>query len=258
MDEEKKPDEEKKQEEQKDSSQPVRKFRCGECGKEFDAESSLNQHKNAVHGPAQQPIPASTSSSKSKINFKKFVPYIILAAVLGGIGYGVYAWIGPGSIGGTGSFVQLGAIGSTHEHADFSIFVNGDEITPLDPSYFLRSRYVHLEAGAGAGSVIHVHATGVTLGLFLRTLGFDLNQNCLTVSAGTFCNEGDKTVKVYVKHRGGEWTQVDPSTANNILVLDGDKFLITYGNETEEEIISQQNAVPDFSAANSGFVGRGF
>ncbi len=55
---------------------------------------------------------------------------------------------------------------------------------------------------------------------------------------------------MYVKHENETWGQ--NFEYGDYAFEDLDKILITYGDETEEEIIMQQNNVTDFSKDNSG------
>ncbi|MFQ5763201.1 MAG: protein-disulfide isomerase, partial [Candidatus Bathyarchaeia archaeon] len=76
----------------------------------------------------------------------------------------------------------LGTVGSTHEHASFKVYVNGELIDFSQGKYQLKSRYVHVEGNVG--DILHVHATGVKLGFFFETLGMKFTSSCLTLDDG--------------------------------------------------------------------------
>ena len=67
-------------------------------------------------------------------------------------------------------------VGSAHDHANFMVFINGEEINFALPQYIVKAKEVHIEDMNG--NVIHKHATGITLGYFFKTLGFKFDENC--------------------------------------------------------------------------------
>lgn len=241
-------------------------FKCEHCGKIFTQEMSLRQHVSDKH--TQKPVEQTRSvvqpvkeaqpaqeNKKMKIKISSTMIYVIVAVVVVGAGgYGAYAYFSGAPEDSSGSLSQIsapiGALGSTHIHADFAVFLEGEQITPLGPAYFVRNAFVHVEEGAGAGSVIHMHATNVPLGFFFRSLGMSFNNECFTLDNGKeFCNSGNNTLKMFVKHAGGEWEQ--NKQYHTYVFQDLDKILITYGNETEEQVSQQQAQVTGFTVANS-------
>lgn len=219
----------------------IKLYRCGKCGKAFRAKEALDEHGKEHSGKISLKIPSIG---------RKQLPALAIALlfIVSSIAFIINLF--PGDSGTpAGSTRKLGALGSTHEHSDFAIFIDGQKLTPLGPEHFVRSPYVHVESGAGEGSVIHVHATGVTLGFFLSTLGFDLDGSCLTMTQ-KYCSDGTKALKLYVRNKDSQWEQsFDYGT---YVLKDLDKVLISYGPETEEQIRAQQNAITDFASANAG------
>lgn len=245
-------------------------FKCEQCGKVFSQEMSLKQHINDKHmqKPAQQVSPSQHTQDaprqehkpdeaprKMKIKIGKSMIYLIIGIVVAGAGgYGVYAFFGsqPGGNSSAASSLSapIGPLGSTHIHADFAVFLDGKEITPLPPKYYVRNQFVHVEEGTGPGTVIHMHATNVPIGFFFRSLGMNFNSECFRLDNGKeLCNSGDKTLKMFVKHGSGDWAE--NRQFHTYVFSDLDKILVTYGNETEDEIKRQQDAVTDFAVANS-------
>ena len=94
------------------------------------------------------------------------------------------------------------------------------------------------------GDVLHIHATGMTLGYFLQSLGLDLNNECITTDTGNqYCNLGKATLKVYTKNQFSNWVQIyEPA---DYIINELDKMLVTYGSEDEEGIKKQQESVTD-------------
>lgn len=239
-------------------------FKCEKCGKVFEQEASLKQHVNDKHveKPAQQeneklvekPVQTSTQNEK-KVSMKigKGTLYGIIIAVVIGIGaFGGYWYFTnlPASSGAETLSTPIGPLGSTHIHADFAIFLDGEQITPLDEKYFVKNQFIHVESGSGAGTVIHMHATNVPLSFFFKSLGMNFNSECFTLDNGKeYCNEGNKTLKMYIEHQGGEWEE--NKQFHTYIFKDLDKILITYGDEAADEIAAQQDSVTDFAAANA-------
>jgi len=110
---------------------------------------------------------------------------------------------------------------------------------------------VHVETGPGAGTVIHIHATDVPLKMFFNSLGMKFNPECFEVDRNNkYCSDGFNTLKMFVKNKNATWEQ--NFEYEKYAFQDLDKILITYGDETDEQIQSQQNNVTDFSKDNSG------
>ncbi|MBI2084882.1 MAG: hypothetical protein HYT70_04725 [Candidatus Aenigmarchaeota archaeon] len=217
----------------------MEKVSCDVCGRKFKTNEALSQHRNDAH--KEQPV--HHHQRKSKITKGKILLILIPLLVVGAVGYGIY-WSLSNS-------PNIGPVGSTHIHADIGIHLNGEEITPLPPQFYVRSSYVHIEEGPGAGTVTHIHSTGVPLKMFFDSLGMRFNLECFEVTgAKKYCNSGSATLKMYIKHADGAWEQ--NSEYEKYVFKDLDKILITYGDETDEEIALQQNNVTDFSKDNSG------
>lgn len=135
----------------------------------------------------------------------------------------------------------IGAVGSAHLHADFAVYVNGEQFDFNQQEYMGRAEYVHIEPGLGQGKVIHVHATGVQLQHFFETLpDFDLTESCLTLDGEEYCNQGGQTLKVFVNGQ-------PRSDFASYEIQSKDRILVTYGDETQQEISQQIQSVTDFS-----------
>jgi len=155
----------------------------------------------------------------------------IVAAVAVGIGFGVYNYMQnpPRSTG-------FGALGSAHEHAAFKLFINNEEPVNFGlAQYQVKSRFIHFEDSNAV--LIHRHATGVDLGFLFESFGMKFNDQCFTLVNGTsYCNEGDKTLKFFVNG-------VSNNTYDRYVLRDGDRILLSYGSETEEQIQQQLNTL---------------
>ncbi len=140
-----------------------------------------------------------------------------------------------------------GGLGSVHKHADIKVYVLGSPIDFSIARYQLRSEAVHFENGDG--DVAHIHALGITLGHLFETVGMKLEDACFESDSGIkYCNEGDITLKVFVKGKGSDWEKISSSYAHYIM-QDSDELLVTYGKEGESEITVQMESVTNKSAA---------
>jgi hypothetical protein len=124
-----------------------------------------------------------------------------------------------------------GTLGDEHVHASMLVRIFGDKFDFSLPAYQIKSSWIHFEAQDG--STIHRHSTGVTLGYMFENLGIGLTEDCYIFPDGReFCNNEDYSLKYYVNHE-------KKSDINNYVFRDGDRILISYGNESQEDIDKQ-------------------
>ncbi len=147
----------------------------------------------------------------------------------------------------------IGVLGSQHIHADWKIYINNKA---LDNTFFeplamdmskidnkLTSSFIHIDKGAPVpektGDILHMHATGVPLWIFFKSVGMDFNKDCLLSATGEkFCNQDDKTLKFYVNGKPND--KYENYIFNNL-----DKILISYGSDTD--LTQQLNSITDFA-----------
>ena len=147
---------------------------------------------------------------------------------------------------------QIGVLGSQHIHADWKIYINGKQLDFSDKSHMERMRnnmpvssFIHVDSGAPApektGDVLHMHASGVPLWIFFKSVGMDFNNGCITLeNKEKFCNESNKKLKFFVNGK-------ENNDFENYVFNDLDKILISYGDESEEEIKNQLAEITDFA-----------
>ncbi len=132
------------------------------------------------------------------------------------------------------------AIVEVHQHADFSVMINGK---PLDFSASkyqsteekVRDPYVHLHDGKG--NIIHLHRANVTLGEYFKTLGMTFETRCLKLDSGeTYCNDDKNTLKLFVNGSAND-------KFGAYAIQDLDRILISYGPTNDTAIEAQKNAV---------------
>ena len=147
---------------------------------------------------------------------------------------------------------KIGILGSQHIHADWKIYINGKQLDLSDKSHMERMRsnmpvssFIHVDSGAPApektGDIVHMHATGVPLWIFFESIGMDLNKECITPeNKEKFCSDGNNKLKFFVN-------EIENNEFENYVFNDLDKILISYGDESEEEIKAQLATITDFA-----------
>src|SRR3989344_6416941 len=147
---------------------------------------------------------------------------------------------------------KIGILDSQHIHADWKIYIDGKALDLYDKSHMERMRnnmpvssFIHVDSGAPApektGDVIHMHAKGVPLWIFFKSIGMDFNKDCITLeNKEKFCNDNNKKLKFFVNGK-------ESNEFENYVFNDLDKILISYGDENQEEIKNQLAEITDFA-----------
>jgi hypothetical protein len=177
------------------------------------------------------------SKSKRKTNLMAAGILAVLVLIVGYTGYLFVTMdaTAPGAPPGAGK------LGGEHEHASLLVRIFGDKFDFSVPSYQIKSSWIHFEESDG--TTIHRHASGVTLGYLFDSLNIgvdyvdrvneDTIKKCFIFPDGRqFCDNEDYRLKFYINH-------VEQQSIYNYVLEDGDRILITYGNETPEQIEEQ-------------------
>ena len=131
-----------------------------------------------------------------------------------------------------------GKVGSDHAHASLLVMVNDRIISFCSPEYMLKSQYVHFEDNNC--TVVHRHATGITIPTFLKTIGVGLNDDCLIIpNDKTYCSSGKEKVSAIVNGK-----EVPVSSLPYYVFHNNDHILINYGTEKGEMLRFKYNQVP--------------
>lgn len=195
--------------------------------------------KKAAKEAARQEQIKAAKRAKMK---KQAITAGIILLVIAGIGYAMVA---------LGSQIRstplnIGPVGSTHEHSDFKVYLRGEELDFSLPKYQVRARYVHVEGGIG--EIVHKHATGVTWAHFFESVGMAINSTCFVDDAGrAFCNNPatNETLKFYVNGK------LSNDVVESYEMRDLDRVLVSYGNETEEVLDAQLKSVTNRACIES-------
>jgi hypothetical protein len=137
----------------------------------------------------------------------------------------------------------IGQLRSTHEHADVKVYLNNNPIDFSQGKYQVTTSFIHFEDGKGG--VIHTHATGLSMRHLFNSMDMKFTNDCFTFDGHDFCNDDKFTLKLYVN---GELNH----EYGDRIIKDYDKYLITYGDESEEVIQEQLSSITDFAPDYSG------
>lgn len=212
---------------------------CDRCGETFGSEETHARHVLDAHGDdvtsherdelkrtlnrAGEDDAGVSLLDRVPVKLVGGLAVLIVAAVALGQS-GMVSFSGGGGPSGSTGATQIGPAGSTHEHAAFSVIVDGDAIDFSQPRYQVgrtQDRKIHFEGGDG--STIHKHATGVTIGFALDSLGLGINATCLDVHGEAYC-EGGGELTVTVDGQEIE----DPA---NHVIMDGQTITIRYASD---------------------------
>jgi hypothetical protein len=170
---------------------------------------------------------AKISKSKRKSNLMAAGILTLIALIVGYSGY-VFVTMDsnvPGAPPGAGK------LGGEHEHASLLVRIFDDKFDFSVPTYQIKSSWIHFEESDG--TTIHRHASGVMLGYLFETMNIGINSECYVFPDGRqFCTNEDYSLKYYINH------QLVKDIIDHV-IQDGDRILITFGNETPEQIEEQ-------------------
>jgi len=137
---------------------------------------------------------------------------------------------------------------SVHWHADFALYIRGERYDFNQERFFSNaedelSENVHIHEPF---LVVHVHREGTTWREFFSSLGFELTDECLTLPEGEqLCSsEGERLSFIL------NGVRVDALAFQDI--TDIDRALISFGGETDEELLAQYAEVTDEACILSG------
>lgn len=171
---------------------------------------------------------ADKRSNVKRKNMLMTVGILAMIAVI--VGYASFVFVtetpsGPGVPPGAGK------LGDEHVHASMLVRIFGDKFDFAAPAYQVKSAWIHFESSDG--NTIHRHATGVTLGYLFDNLNIVIDEECFIFPDGRqFCTNEDYSLKYYINHQ-------HVSNIRNIVFEDQDRLLISYGNESQEQIMEQ-------------------
>jgi len=151
------------------------------------------------------------------------------------VGYSAYTFVTmQGAV--PGAPPGAGTLGDEHDHISLLVRIFGDRFDFSSPAYQIKSSWIHFEGADG--NTIHRHSSGVKMGYLFGTLGLGLTDECYVFQSQQgergFCTDDNFSLKFYINHQ-----QVDGNEFLGHVGQEDDRVLISYGNETPEEIEEQ-------------------
>jgi hypothetical protein len=102
----------------------------------------------------------------------------------------------------------------------------------------LKSQYVHFE-NANC-TVVHRHATGITIPTFLKTIGVGLQNDCITIpSDKTYCNNNTDHLRAVINGK-----EMPMELLPYYVFRNNDHILINFGSEEGDMLRFKYNQVP--------------
>ena len=154
----------------------------------------------------------------------------IFAVIAVIVGFSVIEFLNLDS-SGLGAPPGAGTFGDEHEHASMLVRIFGDKFDFSAPAYQIKNTWIHFEGQDG--TTVHRHSSGVTLGYLFETLGIIIDENCYIFPDGReFCTSDEYSIKYFINHQPEE-------SINDYVLKEGDRILISYGDENQEQIDAQ-------------------
>ncbi len=136
-----------------------------------------------------------------------------------------------------------------HVHSDFLMYINGNRIDFTDDKYQSATGHMLLEdfhLHDNNDSIIHRHAAGLTLSMFLNSLGYSLTDDCLiTDSDLKYCTNEERQTALFVN--GTPVKNVD-----SYIPQETDQILVFYGEVDSPKLTSYLSEISSDSCIYSG------
>ena len=130
-----------------------------------------------------------------------------------------------------GAPMNAGKLGDEHIHASVLVKIFGDKFDFSAPNYQVKTSWIHFENQDG--DTIHRHSSGVELEFLFNSMNIAIDNQCFIFPDGRqFCSNDDYSLKFYVNQQKVE-------DLRNYIVEEGDRILISYGNEDQDAIDKQ-------------------
>ena len=146
------------------------------------------------------------------------------------VGYASFTFVTMGT-DTPGAPPGAGKLGDEHEHASVLVRIFGDKFDFSATTYQIKSSWIHFEESDG--NTVHRHSSGVTLNYLFETLNIEIDEDCYIFADGRqFCTNEDYSLKYFINRDS-------VNSINDYVIQNDDRILISYGNETEAQIINQ-------------------
>jgi hypothetical protein len=151
---------------------------------------------------------------------------------------------------------NVGNYNSDHAHAAIMILVDGKQVNFGMQEFQVTSKYIHFENHNP--HTIHKHATGVPLEMLFASMSIDITADCVNlnysidgIKTGKFCQEGEKTLVVFLNGEQfyADITQYEISHNDRVMISIGDSKSISKNLKYLEslDIANVPKKTPQFS-----------
>ena len=142
------------------------------------------------------------------------------------VGYGLFSIVsGP----------QIGPVGSTHEHLDVLVYIDGEPLDLNQSRYAMKSGYGHIHGGEG--DIMHLHAINIPLSWFMESIDLSITPDSINVHGMEYSTDENNVFLMFVN--GDKITKVD------YVLADEDRILIYYGSGSDTDIDRALSLVPN-------------
>ena len=160
----------------------------------------------------------------------------IIAILL--VGYGLFSILsGP----------QIGPVGSTHEHLDVLVYIDGEPLDLNQTRYAMKSGYGHIHGGEG--DIIHLHAINIPLSWFMESIDLSITLDSINVHGMEYSTDENNVFLMFVN--GDTITDVD------YVLIDEDRILIYYGSGSNTDIDRALSLVSNRAEEINGMPNKG-
>ena len=154
------------------------------------------------------------------------------------VGYGLFSIIsGP----------QIGPVGSTHEHLDVLVYIDGEPLDLNQSRYAMKSGYGHIHGGEG--DIMHLHAINIPLSWFMESIDLSITPDSIDVHGMEYSTDENNVFLMFVN--GDTITKVD------YVLADEDRILIYYGSGSDTDIDRALSLVSNRAEEVNGMPNKG-
>ena len=154
------------------------------------------------------------------------------------VGYGLFSVIsGP----------QIGPVGSTHEHLDVLVYIDGEPLDLNQSRYAMKSGYGHVHGGEG--DIMHLHAINIPLSWFMESIDLSITPDSIDVHGMEYSTDENNVFLMFVN--GDKITKVD------YVLADEDRILIYYGSGSDTDIDRALSLVSNRAEEVNGMPNKG-
>ena len=171
-----------------------------------------------------------------QIKFVRTYSIYVIAILL--VGYGLFSILsGP----------QIGPVGSTHEHLDILVYIDGEPLDLNQTRYAMKSGYGHIHGGEG--DIMHLHAINIPLSWFMESIDLSITLDSINVHGMEYSADENNVFLMFVNG--------DPITDVDYVLIDEDRILVYYGSGSNTDIDRALSLVSNRAEEINGMPNKG-